>query len=277
MRQVQVFVKRLLDAGTVYLGEFEGWWDAGQQEYHTETKAKELKYVSPVSGLPLERARQQNYFFRLSAFQQALEEHIGRRPEFIRPEARRNEVLGRLREGLQDVPITRTNFTWGIGMPGDPDHVIYVWIDALMNYITALGLGEPGGATHAARHRYWPATYHVMGKEILWFHAVVWPALLMALVHLRPQLLDPRRAEDVQVAGELHRPGGDGGIRGALRPGGLALLPGDAGAHRGPGRQLLPVPLPRGVHDGPGEHGGQLRQPRDRDGGEVLRRRGALR
>ena len=119
----------------------------------------------------------------------AIEDHFAKHPDFVRPEGRRNEVLGRLREGLQDVPVSRTNFTWGIAMPppGDPQHVIYVWIDALFNYITALGMGladdDPQRANIRGRERgkYWPATYHVIGKEILWFHAVIWPALLMAL------------------------------------------------------------------------------------------------
>ncbi|MCA9284848.1 MAG: methionine--tRNA ligase [Phycisphaerales bacterium] len=177
-RQVQAFVERLKATGDVYLGRFEGWYDEGQEEYHTDTKARELDYKSPVSGRPLVRAEEQNYYFRLSAYQARLEALFAERPEFVRPEARRNEVLGRLREGLQDVPVSRTNFRWGIAMPDDPEHVIYVWIDALFNYVTALGLGdaEPG-----PRQRYWPATYHVIGKEILWFHAVIWPALLMAL------------------------------------------------------------------------------------------------
>ncbi len=181
VRQVQALVRRLRDAGAVYLGEFEGWYDEGQEEYHTETKARELGFKSPVSGRPLVRAREENYYFRLSAFQQRLEAFFRENPEFVRPPARRNEVLARLREGLQDVPVSRTNFTWGVPMPGDERHVIYVWIEALMNYVTALGLGEPGGDAHRSRAEYWPATYHVIGKEILWFHAVVWPALLMAL------------------------------------------------------------------------------------------------
>jgi methionyl-tRNA synthetase len=180
-RQVQSFIQRLLDADAAYLGRFEGWYDEGQEEYYTETKAKDLGYTSPVSGRPLVRASEDNFYFRLSAFQKPLEEFFASNPEFVRPESRRNEVLGRLREGLQDVPISRTNFTWGVPMPGDPRHVVYVWIDALMNYITALGLGEPQSDTFAARSRFWPATYHVIGKEILWFHAVIWPAVLMAL------------------------------------------------------------------------------------------------
>ena len=181
VRQVQAFVTRLMEAGAVYLGEFEGWYDEGQEEYHTENRARELDYKSPVTGKPLVRAREKNYYFRLSAFQERLEKLFEAQPEFVRPPARRNEVLGRLREGLADVPISRTNFTWGVAMPNDPEHVIYVWIDALMNYATALGLGDPSSERYAARSQYWPPDYHVIGKEILWFHAVIWPAILMAL------------------------------------------------------------------------------------------------
>jgi len=179
--QVQALVKRLMDSGDVYLGTFEGWYDVGQEEYYTETKAREVEYVSPISGKPLDRATEENYYFRLSAYQERLEQLYAEHPGFVRPDARRNEVLGRMREGLQDVPISRTNFTWGIGVPGAPAHVIYVWIDALFNYITALGLGEPDSDWYAERHHHWPATVQVLGKEILWFHAVIWPALLMAL------------------------------------------------------------------------------------------------
>ncbi|MCZ6542761.1 MAG: class I tRNA ligase family protein [Planctomycetota bacterium] len=181
VEQVQAMVTKLLDTDAVYLGEFEGWYDEGQEEYHTETKARELDYKSPVSGEPLVRAKEDNYYFRLSAFQKPLERLFQQQPDFVRPAARRNEVLGRLREGLQDVPMSRTNFTWGVPMPNDPGHVIYVWIDALMNYITALGLGEPDSDVYRQRSKYWPATYHIIGKEILWFHAVIWPAILMAL------------------------------------------------------------------------------------------------
>jgi methionine--tRNA ligase len=180
-RQVQRFVERLLEKDAVYVGEFEGWYDEGQEEYYTETRAKDLDYASPVDGKPLVRAREENYYFRLSAFQERLETLFETQPDFVEPPSRRNEVLGRLREGLQDVPMSRTNFTWGIPMPGAPDHVIYVWIDALMNYITALGLAEPESDRYRARARYWPAEYHVIAKDILWFHAVIWPAILMAL------------------------------------------------------------------------------------------------
>ncbi|MDP7008145.1 MAG: methionine--tRNA ligase [Phycisphaerales bacterium] len=179
--QVQSLVSRLLESGDVYLGDFEGWYDAGQEEYHTENSARELDYTSPISGNPLVRATEKNYYFRLSAYQERLETLFEACPEFVRPEGRRNEVLGRLREGLQDVPISRTNFTWGVPMPNDAEHVIYVWIDALFNYITALGLGDPTSQEYKERQKYWPASFHVMAKEILWFHAVIWPAILMAL------------------------------------------------------------------------------------------------
>lgn len=178
--QVQTFLRRLMASGDVYLGTFEGWYDEGQEEYHTENRARELNYLSPVSGKPLVRATEQNYYFRLSAFADRLAKHFADHPTFVRPVERTNEMLGRMREGLQDVPITRTNFSWGIAMPDAPGHVVYVWIDALLNYITALGLGMPESDAND-RSRYWPVDYHVVGKEILWFHAVIWPALLMAL------------------------------------------------------------------------------------------------
>jgi methionyl-tRNA synthetase len=180
VRQAQHFVRKLVEADAVYLGEFEGWYDEGQEEYYPENKAREIDYKSPVSGKPLVRATEKNYFFRLSAFQGRLEKLFAERPEFVRPAARRNECLGKLREGLADVPMSRTNFKWGVPMPDDPEHVVYVWIEALMNYITALGLGEPDGQTYAKRGAYWPPAYHVIGKEILFFHALIWPAMLMA-------------------------------------------------------------------------------------------------
>ncbi|MFK7961877.1 MAG: methionine--tRNA ligase [Phycisphaerales bacterium] len=199
--QVQAFIRRLQDAGAIYLGEFEGWYDEGQEEYHTETKAAELEFKSPISGKPLIRATEKNYYFKLSAFQARLEKLFAENPHLVQPDARRNEVLGRLREGLNDVPISRTNFTWGVPMPDDPGHVIYVWIDALLNYVSALGLGDADGvpaglaegedpaAAAARRAGYWPPAVQVLGKEILWFHAVIWPAMLMALEMPLPKLI----------------------------------------------------------------------------------------
>jgi len=180
-KQVQTFISRLLESGDIYLGTFEGWYDEGQEEYHTETSARDLEYKSPISGKPLVRSSEKNYYFKLSSYQKQIEDLFASDPNVVRPESRRNEVLGRLREGLLDVPISRTNFSWGIPMPGDEEHVIYVWIDALFNYITALGLGDQTSKAYEERSKYWPASYHVIGKEILWFHSVIWPAILMAL------------------------------------------------------------------------------------------------
>ena len=178
-RQVQNFIERLQKSGALYKGSFEGWYDEGQEEYLTDPRAKECEYKSPINGQPLVRAKEQNWYFKLSAFSDRLKAHFESQPNFVQPSARMNEVVGRLREGLQDVPMTRTNFTWGIPMPGDPGHVIYVWIDALFNYITALDYSDVGEKN--PRAKYWPADWHVIGKEILWFHAVIWPAMLMAL------------------------------------------------------------------------------------------------
>lgn len=167
------YVKQLIDQGDVYLGEYEGWYDQGQEEYVTENNAREQEYKSAVSGKPLTRVKEKNYFFRLSKYQDALLSHIDANPSFIQPDARKNEVLSRIRGGLNDIAISRSTEPWGIPMPGDPEHSIYVWIDALFNYITATEANN--------RPELWPADLHLIGKEILWFHAVIWPAMLMAL------------------------------------------------------------------------------------------------
>jgi methionine--tRNA ligase len=187
-RQVQSAFKKLLASGDVYLGTFEGWYDEGQEEYVPENTAREKNYTG-FNGKPLVRANERNYYFKLSKWQPALEKFFAENPDFVRPAARFNEVLGRLKDGLQDVPVSRTNFSWGIPIPADgpggPGHVTYVWIDALLNYTTALGVIDPKIAAElgvpADRAKYWPAEVHAIGKEILWFHAVIWPALLMAL------------------------------------------------------------------------------------------------
>lgn len=179
--KVGEYVRELQSRGAIYLGDYSGWWDESQEEYLTETVAKESKfgaYTSPVTGRALVKRTEKNYFFKLSAFEGALLKHIEAHPEFIQPEARRNEVLGRLRQGLQDVPISRAvtsdpTSQWGIRMPDDPTHRIYVWIDALFNYLSAVDTPE--------RKRFWPATVHLIAKDILWFHAVIWPCMLMAL------------------------------------------------------------------------------------------------
>jgi methionyl-tRNA synthetase len=172
--KVQQYVSALLQTGDVYLGEYEGWYDAGQEEYVTDNKAKECDYKSPINGKPLVRKKEKNYFFRLSRYADALLKLLDERPGFLRPDVRRNEIANRIREGLYDVPISRTGAgDWGIQVPGDDAHVIYVWIDALFNYLSTVDTPE--------RRGFWPATVHFIAKDILWFHAVIWPALLMAL------------------------------------------------------------------------------------------------
>ncbi len=177
--KVREFISRLESKGDVYLGDYEGWYDASQDEYLTETTAREANFLSPVTGKPLARRRERNYFFRLSAYQERLLRHIESNPGFIRPEARRNEVLGRIRQGLQDVPVSRAvdpadpASQWGIRMPDDEQHRVYVWIDALFNYLSVVDIPD--------RRRYWPCNAHFLGKDILWFHAVIWPAMLLSL------------------------------------------------------------------------------------------------
>ncbi len=178
-------VQTMLDSGDIYLGGYEGWYDEGQEQFVTETEAKTAEYKSTISGKPLVRYSEPTYFFRLAKYVPKIIEYIEANPRFIVPESRRNEVLSKLRAGVDDLSISRATLKWGIPMPHDPAHVIYVWIDALTNYITALGYasgdtGSGDAAGTALYKKFWPGT-HVIGKDILWFHAVYWPAMLMSL------------------------------------------------------------------------------------------------
>lgn len=181
-QRVQAYIKQLMSTGDVYLGDYVGWYDPSQEEYLTETVAREHDYNSPVTGRPLIKRTEKNYFFALSKFADRLKRHIEAHPEFIQPEARRNEVLGRLAQGLVDVPISRAiaagDADWGIRMPGDDGHRVYVWIDALFNYLSTV---DDAQASDGDRTRFWPCTVHLIAKDILWFHAVIWPCMLMAL------------------------------------------------------------------------------------------------
>jgi methionyl-tRNA synthetase len=175
---VQKIVDQMLAKGDIYLGSYEGWYDVGQEEFVTETEAKAAEYKSKVSGKPLVRQSEKSYFFRLSKYTDRVLAHIESHPHFIQPETRRNEVVSKLKAGVADLSISRATLKWGVPMPNDPEHVVYVWIDALSNYITALGYGTGDDARFK---KYWPADVHLIGKEIMWFHTVYWPAMLFSL------------------------------------------------------------------------------------------------
>ena len=171
---VQEFLQRVYDNGHIELDVYEGLYCVPCEAYYTEDEL--LDGNCPQHGRPVERVREENYFFRLSRFEQALLDHYAAHPEAVQPEARRNEVLGFIKQGLRDFSMSRTSITWGIPLPWDERHVTYVWFDALFNYCTAVGFGSDP----ARFERYWPADHHLIGKDILRFHAVFWPAMLMA-------------------------------------------------------------------------------------------------
>ncbi len=176
---VQAMWRRLDAAGAIYKGMYEDWYCVPCESYWTETQLKDAACWEdrqcPDCRRALERVREESYFFRLSRWQQPLLEHIRNHPEFIAPESRRNEVLRFVESGLNDLSISRTTFSWGVPVPDDPAHVVYVWIDALTNYLSALGFPD-----EQACMRHWPADVHLIGKDILRFHAVYWPCMLMA-------------------------------------------------------------------------------------------------
>jgi len=183
-KRVQELVRRLVAADEIYLGKYEGWYDEGQEEFVTESTARDHDHKSAINGRPLVRYSEPSYFFRLGKWVPRLIEHIEANGGFVQPEARRNEVLSKLRQGVEDLSISRQQErlgNWGVPMPNDPTHSVYVWIDALSNYYTALGLPEIGDAHDAQAAAYWPCDVHLIGKDILWFHAVYWPCMLMAL------------------------------------------------------------------------------------------------
>ena len=171
-------VRRMEAKGDIYLSAYSGWYDVGQEEFVTEANAKARDYKSEITGRPLERREEQTYFFRLTKYLPKLIEHIEKNPDFIRPESRRNKILQDLRGDVGDLSVSRPSLAWGVPMPGDPAHVVYVWLDALTNYVTALGYGTPDDERYET---FWPADVHLIGKEILWFHTVYWPCFLMSL------------------------------------------------------------------------------------------------
>jgi methionyl-tRNA synthetase len=171
-------VKKLVANDDIYLGKYGGWYDEGQEEFVTETEAKANEFKSAVTGKALVRYEEPTYFFRLKKYAPRVLEYIEQNPQFIQPVTRRNEVLSKLKAGVEDLSVSRATLKWGIPLPHDPGHVLYVWIDALSNYITALGYAS---GDDSRCKKYWPADVHLIGKEILWFHTVYWPAILFSL------------------------------------------------------------------------------------------------
>ncbi|WAC26219.1 methionine--tRNA ligase [Ancylobacter sp. SL191] len=175
----QAIWQRMVDAGDIYLDAYSGWYSVRDEAYYAEdetTVNTDGVRLGP-QGTPVEWTEEKSYFFRLSAFQERLLAYYEAHPDFIRPESRRNEVVSFVKGGLQDLSISRTTFSWGIPVPGDEAHVMYVWVDALTNYIT--GVGYPDTQAESFK-RFWPADLHIIGKDIIRFHAVYWPAFLLS-------------------------------------------------------------------------------------------------
>ncbi len=178
IRACQALWRAIEASGDLYLGEYGGWYAVRDEAFYGEDELTIVdgRRIAP-SGAECEWVKEPSYFFRLSAWQERLLAFYEANPDFIRPESRRNEVISFVRAGLKDLSVSRTTFDWGIPVPGDPDHIMYVWLDALTNYITAVGYPDADGEGFRRR---WPADLHMVGKDILRFHAVYWPAFLMS-------------------------------------------------------------------------------------------------
>ncbi|WP_400244726.1 methionine--tRNA ligase [Niallia sp. JL1B1071] len=185
---VEKMFKKLVDQGDIYLDEYQGWYSVSDETYYTELQlvdpihdenGKVIGGKSPDSGHAVELVKEESYFFRMGKYADRLLAFYEENPEFIQPESRKNEMINNfIKPGLEDLAVSRTTFDWGIKVPGDPKHVVYVWIDALSNYITALGYGSDDETLYK---KFWPANVHLVGKEIVRFHTIYWPIMLMAL------------------------------------------------------------------------------------------------
>ncbi|GFH45848.1 hypothetical protein CTEN210_02322 [Chaetoceros tenuissimus] len=173
-KAVQHLWNTMVDNGYIYLGSYEGWYSVRDECYYLESELVDGK--APTGSEVIWQEKEPSYFFKLSAFEEKLMQYYDENPDFIAPDTRRNEVIGFVRQGLRDLSISRTSFSWGVPVPNDKDHVMYVWIDALANYISAIGYPD----NMEAFEKLWPANLHIVGKDILRFHAVYWPAFLMA-------------------------------------------------------------------------------------------------
>lgn len=176
-KAVERIFQRLLDQDDIYLGTYEGWYCTPDEAFFTERQLVDGK--CPDCGREVEKVREECYFFRMSKYADRLLQYYEENPGFIEPESRKNEMINNfIKPGLEDLAVSRTTFDWGVKVPSDPKHVVYVWIDALSNYITALGYGSEDDALY---RNYWPADVHLVGKEIVRFHTIYWPIMLMAL------------------------------------------------------------------------------------------------
>lgn len=174
---VQEIFKQLYEQEDIYLGKYEGWYCTPCETFWLDRQLEGDEKVCPDCNRPLEWVEEESYFFKMSKYADRLLKHIKDNPKFIQPESRRNEMISFIESGLDDLSVSRTTFDWGIEVPVDTDHVIYVWIDALSNYITAMGYKRD----EAKFNKYWPANIHIVGKDILRFHTIIWPIILMAL------------------------------------------------------------------------------------------------
>ncbi|UYP22995.1 methionine--tRNA ligase [Bacillus velezensis] len=185
---IEKVFQKLLDNGDIYLDEYEGWYSIPDETFYTETQLVDVERnekgevvggKSPDSGHPVELIKEESYFFRMSKYADRLLKFYEDNPSFIQPESRKNEMINNfIKPGLEDLAVSRTTFDWGVKVPGNPKHVVYVWIDALFNYITALGYDTENDELYK---KYWPADVHLVGKEIVRFHTIYWPIMLMAL------------------------------------------------------------------------------------------------
>jgi methionyl-tRNA synthetase len=172
--------ERMMAAGDIYLGTYSGWYSVRDEAFYTEEETTVLDdgtRVATETRTPVDWSEESNYFFRLSNYQDRLLQLYEQRPDFILPATRRNEIVSYVKAGLKDLSISRTTFRWGVPVPEDPDHVMYVWVDALTNYLTGVGFPETNSAEFG---KYWPADVHIIGKDITRFHTVYWPAFLMS-------------------------------------------------------------------------------------------------
>ena len=178
-KSVNEIWKRLVNSGDIYLDKYSGWYSVSDEAYYDEDEIEEKDGIktSKISGSAVEWVEEESYFFKLSAWQKKLLNYFEKNKEFILPQSRRNEVIRFVEKGLKDLSISRTSFSWGIPVPGNKKHVIYVWLDALTNYLSALNFPDTNDKKYKS---FWPADVHIIGKDILRFHAVYWPAFLLA-------------------------------------------------------------------------------------------------